>query len=174
MFLARFPRVALADVPTPLQELKRLREVTGGPRIFIKRDDNTGLALGGNKARKLEFLLAEALQLKADTVITTGGPQSNHARMTVAATRKLGLHPVLVLNGDDPGDRRGNLLLDELMGAEIHFTGKEAPVEAVIERVKKELIERGRTHSLRGAAWRFDPTGRPRLCGRDDRTHKPA
>lgn len=130
LFLARgnlssFPRVRLADLPTPLHEAFSLREALGGagacPRILIKRDDNTGLALGGNKARKLEFLMAEALLAGADTVITTGGPQSNHARMTAAAARRLGMQPVLLLAGKDPGERRGNLLLDVLLGADLEF-----------------------------------------------------
>ena len=124
--LDRLPRVALATLPTPLQELRRLRDVLGGPgrspRILVKRDDLTGLAGGGNKARKLEFLVADALRDGATVLVTTGGAQSNHARMTAAAGRMVGL-------AHEPGpDRRGgcpevqgNLLLDHLFGAEVHF-----------------------------------------------------
>ena len=100
-----FPRVHLADLPTPFEGTPRFSRVLGGPQIFIKRDDATALALGGNKARKLEFLLGDALAKQCDTVITAGGPQSNHARMTAAASVKIGMQPVLVLDGDDPGTR---------------------------------------------------------------------
>ena len=124
--LDKQPRVPLAVLPTPISEAPRLRETLGGPdrcpRILIKRDDLTGLALGGNKARKLEFLLADALAQKADVVVTSGATQSNHARMTAAAARAVGLDCVLVLSerrGNPP--LQGNLLLDRLFGATIHF-----------------------------------------------------
>jgi len=124
--LDTLPRVSLATLPTPIHEAPRLREALGGPsrcpRILIKRDDLTGLALGGNKARKLEFLFADALAQKADVVVTSGATQSNHARMTAGAACAVGLDCVLVLSrrGDDP-DVQGNLLLDRLFGATIHF-----------------------------------------------------
>ncbi len=122
----RLPRVALATLPTPLQELRRLRDVLGGPgrspRILVKRDDLTGLAGGGNKARKLEFLVADALRDGATVLVTTGGAQSNHARMTAAAGRMVGLGTSLVLTADaDVPEVQGNLLLDHLFGAEVHF-----------------------------------------------------
>jgi D-cysteine desulfhydrase family pyridoxal phosphate-dependent enzyme len=116
----------LAAVPTPIHEAVRLRAALGGsahcPTIFIKRDDLTGLALGGNKARKLEFLMADALARGADVIVTSGATQSNHARMTAAAARAVGLECTLVLSrrGDDP-PVQGNLLLDRLFGASIHF-----------------------------------------------------
>jgi D-cysteine desulfhydrase family pyridoxal phosphate-dependent enzyme len=120
------PRVALAHLPTPLEEMPRLREVLGGgPRLLIKRDDQTGLATGGNKTRKLEFLVAEALAQEADTLVTAGGPQSNHCRQTAAAAAKIGLRCVLVLGGR-PLPRAqwdGNLLLDDLLGAEARWVG---------------------------------------------------
>jgi D-cysteine desulfhydrase family pyridoxal phosphate-dependent enzyme len=122
---ATVPRIPLATLPTPLHELPRLREVLGGvskaPRIFIKRDDLTGLALGGNKARKLEFLVADALRQGADVLITTGATQSNHARMTAAAARVAGLecHLVLTSKTNDP-PLQGNLLLDRVFGATVH------------------------------------------------------
>ena len=103
--LERQPRVPLATLPTPLDDAARLREALGGrtrcPRILIKRDDLTGLALGGNKARKLEFLIGDALAERATTVITTGAVQSNHARMTAAAARRCGLGVALVLTDHD-------------------------------------------------------------------------
>ena len=124
--LDRLPRVALASLPTPLQEARRLRDALGGParcpRILLKRDDLTGLALGGNKARKLEFIVADALRTQATVLVTTGGVQSNHARMTAAAARMVGLGASLVLTAaPDERDVQGNLLLDRLFGAEVHF-----------------------------------------------------
>lgn len=124
--LDRLPRVSLASLPTPLQEVRRLRDALGGParcpRILLKRDDLTGLAFGGNKARKLEFIVADALRVQATVLVTTGGVQSNHARMTAAAGRMVGLGTSLVLTAA-PAERdvQGNLLLDQLFGAEIHF-----------------------------------------------------
>jgi len=120
------PRVRLATLPTPLHEAPRLRQALGGeehcPRILIKRDDLTGLAFGGNKARKLEFLVADALQQGATRLITAGAAQSNHARMTAAAARLAGLEVSLVLTTPAaPPAPQGNLLLDRLLGADIHF-----------------------------------------------------
>lgn len=120
------PRVSLATLPTPLTEARRLRAALGGeeacPTILIKRDDLTGLALGGNKARKLEFLMADALDKGADVVVSSGATQSNHARMTAAAACAVGLDCVLVLSArhTEP-PLQGNLLLDLLFGATIHF-----------------------------------------------------
>jgi D-cysteine desulfhydrase family pyridoxal phosphate-dependent enzyme len=120
------PRFRLATLPTPLQEAKRLREALGGggrsPRILIKRDDLTGLAFGGNKARKLEFLVADALRAGATYLVTTGAVQSNHARMTAAAACAAGLGAALVLTSKTERPAlQGNLLLDRLFGAELHF-----------------------------------------------------
>lgn len=136
-----FPCAKLAETPTPFEEAPRFSKVLGGPRVFLKRDDATGLALGGNKARKLELLIGEALALGADTVITCGGPQSNHARMTAAAARRSGLNPILVLDGEDPGIRQGNLLLNHLLGAELVFSGDRKSgdmLEEVAQRVREE------------------------------------
>ena len=139
-----FPRADLAVLPTPLESLPRFSKAMGkGVSVSVKRDDATGLGMGGNKARKLEFLVAEALSLGRDTLITCGGPQSNHARMTAAAARKCGLDPVLVLDGDDPGCREGNLLLDELLGAEIVFSG-DREAESMMPEVARELEKRGK------------------------------
>ena len=120
------PRVVLATLPTPLTEAAGLREALGGPRrcprILLKRDDLTGLALGGNKARKLEFLIADAQRLGATTVVTTGAVQSNHARMTAAAGRMAGLAVALVLTTREPDPPlQGNYLLDRLFGARVHL-----------------------------------------------------
>src|SRR5689334_16337533 len=90
MHLSRFPRLRFAHLPTPLEPLDKLSAHLGGPRLWIKRDDCTGLATGGNKTRKLEFLMAEALEQKADTIITQGATQSNHVRQTAAIAAKLG------------------------------------------------------------------------------------
>jgi D-cysteine desulfhydrase family pyridoxal phosphate-dependent enzyme len=129
-------------------------EKLGGPRVLIKRDDNTGLAFGGNKARKLEFLMAEAKSKGADTVITTGAIQSNHARMTVAAARRLGMRAVLVLREikSEPGGYDGNLLLDFLMGADIRLVNPPAErdpkartyaMQNAMERIAGELTDDG-------------------------------
>ncbi len=128
------PRVRLAQLPTPLEELPRLARALGLHRLLVKRDDLTGLAGGGNKARKLEFSVGEALRQGADTLITLGAVQSNHARQTAAAAARCGLRSVLVLGGHPPPSARGNLLLDRLLGAEVVFTG-ERPREEVAARI---------------------------------------
>src|SRR4029079_15132164 len=115
---ARFP---LAQLPTPIEELKSLSRELGGPELLIKRDDQAGLALGGNKARKLEFLVGQALQQGADTLVTLGAAQSNHCRQTAAAAAKAGLKCELILNGREPELRNGNLLLNHLLGANEHW-----------------------------------------------------
>ncbi len=112
-------RVRLAQLPTPLRPLERLSAEIGGPDLWVKRDDLTGAALSGNKVRKLEFSIAEALERGADTLITCGGLQSNHCRATAVAGRQLGLRVHLVLRGVPEGTPDGNLFLDHLLGAEI-------------------------------------------------------
>jgi D-cysteine desulfhydrase family pyridoxal phosphate-dependent enzyme len=119
--LDAIPRVPLAQTPTALEATPRLGAAIGLPRLWVKRDDTTGLALGGNKARKLEYLLAEAQAQGADLLFTTGGKQSNHARMTAAAARRLGMEAVLFLCDPEPPAWQGNLLLDSLLGAEVRF-----------------------------------------------------
>lgn len=114
-------RVPLAVLPTPLQEAPRLAAHLGLRRLLVKRDDATGLAMGGNKARKLEYDLAPALSAGCDVVVTVGGTQSNHAAMTAAAARRLGLDVKLVLGGPDIARRKGNLLLDAVYGAEVRY-----------------------------------------------------
>lgn len=124
MQLSRFPRLRFAHLPTPLEPLPRISEALGGPNLWIKRDDCTGLSTGGNKTRKLEFLMAEALERGADSVITEGATQSNHARQTAAAAAKLGLECHLLIRDlgaahDDHYRHNGNVLLDVLHGATI-------------------------------------------------------
>ncbi|MFZ5882892.1 MAG: D-cysteine desulfhydrase family protein [Chloroflexota bacterium] len=112
-------RLHFAHLPTPIEELPRLSDHLAGPRILVKRDDQTGLAFGGNKTRKLEFLVAEALEQGARTLISGGAIQSNHCRQTAAAAARFGLECILVLTGEMPAQPSANLLLDELFGAKI-------------------------------------------------------
>jgi len=133
MDLEHFPRVSLAHLPTPIDELPCLSRELGGPRLLVKRDDQTGLAGGGNKTRKLEFLVAEALAQGADMVITAGAAQSNHCRQTAAAAARAGLGCALVLGGEPPLTPGGNLLLDQLLGAHIYWTGPDRRGERLEE-----------------------------------------
>ena len=148
MQLSRFPRVRLAHLPTPLEPLAALTKHLGGPRIYVKRDDCTGLALGGNKTRKLEFLMADVLAQGADTVITCGGAQSNHVRQTAAAAAKLGLKCALVQQQTDPWDEpgfteTGNMLLDRLLGASLHPVATEDDRAAGMETLADDLRGQG-------------------------------
>ncbi len=149
------PRIRLAELPTPITDARRLREALGGPsrcpRILIKRDDLTGLGLGGNKARKLEFFIADAVAQGAQTIVTTGAVQSNHARMTAAAARVAGLRAVLVLTSKcDTPPIEGNLLLDYLYGADVRFVPAVDAMlavghdEAVVAEVVSEEAAQGR------------------------------
>lgn len=114
-------KVQLGTIPTQIQSLDSLKKTLKGPNIYIKRDDEIGMALGGNKVRKLEFIIYDALEKKSDIIITSGGIQTNHGRLTVAAANKFGFKPVLVITGEEPERYEGNLLLNDLLGAEIHF-----------------------------------------------------
>lgn len=147
MRLDDLPRVHLAELPTALEESPRLAKAIGIERLLIKRDDLTGLALGGNKARKLEFLMAEAQAKGADVVITCGGGQSNHARMTAAAARKIGMDVILFLDDPMPPVFGGNLLLDVILGAEIRFLGTVPypEVEKAMAEEAAKLTSQGRT-----------------------------
>ena len=140
MNLENLPRVTLANLPTPVQELPRLSR-TLGRSIWIKRDDLTGLALGGNKTRKLELLCADALKRKADTLITGGAPQSNHCRQTAAAAAKLGLRCLLVLSGQPQPPDTGNLLIDSLVGAELVWADDQPRDQAMQETFDRERSE---------------------------------
>ena len=148
--LARFPRVSLAHLPTPLEPLDRLSEHLGGPRIWVKRDDCTGLATGGNKARKLEFLMADALAAGADTIITQGATQSNHTRQSAAASAKLGLDcHVLLEDRTGSTDRQynynGNVLLSQIAGAHLAKRPGGTNMPAEMEALAEELTAQGRT-----------------------------
>jgi D-cysteine desulfhydrase family pyridoxal phosphate-dependent enzyme len=142
--LASRSRMALGHFPTPLEEAPRLSARLGAT-IWIKRDDLTGLALGGNKVRKLEFLIADALERGADTIVTTGGSQSNHARLTAAACRLANLRCHLVLDRGVHPDPQGNLLLDSLLGAHVHLIESSDPMVAVseMESLAEELRDQG-------------------------------
>jgi len=133
MSFGLLPRRSLGFFPTPLMTLDRLTQKLSGPRIFMKRDDLTGLALGGNKVRKLEFLVGEALAQGCDTLVTGGAAQSNHCRQTAAAAAACGLACHLALGGEPPSVAEGNLLLDQLLGAVIHWTGELRKGEKIPE-----------------------------------------
>jgi D-cysteine desulfhydrase family pyridoxal phosphate-dependent enzyme len=148
--LERFPRITLGHWPTPLERCDRLRETLGGPHVWIKRDDCTGLGGGGNKTRKLEYLLGQALAEGADSIVTFGALQSNHARQTAAACARLGLRCDLVLTravarDDDHYLHSGNVLLDQLFGATIHMAGD---ADAATERYR-QIAEAASTEGRR-------------------------
>jgi L-cysteate sulfo-lyase len=147
--LDSFPRVSLASLPTPLEPLPRLSAFLGGPRIVVKRDDQTGLAMGGNKVRKLEYLLGQARAQGCDTLVTVGGVQSNHARQTAAAAARLGMACELVLprivpRSSEEYEQSGNVLLDRLLGARLHVLPAGQSPSSVLERVADELRSAGR------------------------------
>jgi len=137
------PRQSLGFFPTPLIALSRLSKALDGPTIFMKRDDNTGLALGGNKTRKLEFIMGDALAQGADCVITAGAAQSNHCRQTAAAAASLGLECHLVLGGEEPEQTSGNLLLDKIFGSHIHWAGANRKGEE-IPKIVEQLTKQGK------------------------------
>ncbi len=148
MLLSRFPRAELAHLPTPLEYLPRLSRHLGGPEIYVKRDDCTGLAMGGNKTRKLEFVMGDALAKGADTVITVGAVQSNHVRQTAAAACRLGLkcHILLEQRIDDPGElyaTSGNVLLDRLFGAELSEHSAGTDFDQAMEHLAGEIRAAG-------------------------------
>jgi len=126
-------RLNFAHLPTPIEALPRLSDVLGGPRLLIKRDDLTGLAFGGNKTRKLEFLVAEARDQGAKTLISGGALQSNHCRQTVAAAARFGFKCILVLTGEEPKQPSANLLLDELFGAEIVYVAERKDRDRILQ-----------------------------------------
>jgi D-cysteine desulfhydrase family pyridoxal phosphate-dependent enzyme len=141
--LERVPRKELAITPTPLQEMPRLAAAVGLDRLLVKRDDNTGLAMGGNKARKLEYLVAAATRAGADILLTVGAPQSNHCRCTAAAARAAGMDAHLVFNGPPIEAVQGNLLLDRLLGATWTFS-PDRPAAQRMAEVAEELRAAGR------------------------------
>lgn len=142
----RSQKTSFAGFPTPLQRMPRLSEVLGGPRLFIKRDDMTDLAFGGNKARKLEFLFQDAKNKGADVIISVGAVQSNCVCMVASAARRLGIKPVLVLVGKEPDVYDANLLLDKLLSAEIHFIeGYGSHVDDYMNKLADEYRKQGHT-----------------------------
>lgn len=148
MDIFALPRFPLATLPTPLDELPRLSKELG-VRVVMKRDDLTGFALGGNKARKLEFLVADALDKKADVLVTGGGVQSNHVRTTAAAARKAGMDAVGVFFSSPAGQGNGNLLLDQILGAQLVYAQADKhETELVVQRVCDDLRAKGRNPYL--------------------------
>ncbi|MCL0056487.1 D-cysteine desulfhydrase family protein [Dehalococcoidia bacterium] len=151
MSIVKLPRVALGHWPTPLHELPHLSAALGGPRIFVKRDDLSGLALGGNKCRKLEYVLADALKNGVDTLITSGSSQSNHALQTAAAARKLGMEAYLVLVKGMHVETQGNLLLQNILNSTVNIVEVADPSEMFTTMPRKmneladELRSKGRT-----------------------------
>ena len=133
MATKEIPRLNFAHLPTPIEALSRLSEALDGPRLLIKRDDQTGLACGGNKTRKLEFLVAEARDAGAETLITGGALQSNHCRQTAAAAARFGFKCILVLSGDKPQQASGNLLLDQFFGPEIVYVSDRKDRDRILQ-----------------------------------------
>lgn len=148
--LMSLPSVPLAPNATPVEELPRLREALGAgcPRIWMKRDDLLSFGLGGNKVRKMQTVLAEAIEAGADTLVTCGGVQSNHARVTAAAGATRGLDVVLVLNGDEPESPTGNLRLDHLFGADVRVVPSREARHHTMKTVEAELRAAGRSPYL--------------------------
>lgn len=151
MPLADFPRVRLAHTPTPFEPMDGLTKLLGGPRLYVKRDDCTGLAMGGNKARQLEFYLGEARARDADTILITGAVQSNYLRMTAAAAARLGMaceiqHEERVPGMDADYHNSGNVLLDRVLGATIHAcpgVADEKAADAALEAIAGDVRARG-------------------------------
>ena len=146
--VGRFEQAPLAHLPTPFEEMPTLAAELGGPRLFVKRDDQTGLAFGGNKARKLDFILADAVAKGSDSVVTWAGVQSNWARMTAAGSRRLGMDPILVLQRREdqavaPAD--GNLLLDRILGADVRIIEPDGDREATVDEIAAAERASGRT-----------------------------
>ena len=149
MQLAQFPRVKLCQAPTPLEPLPNLTRALGGPQIWMKRDDLTGMGLGGNKVRKLEFLAGEAIARGADHLVTQGAVQSNHVRQTAAVAMKLGLRCTAVLehriDTNDPAYLgSGNVLLDTIMGVELEYRPGGSDMAAALAEVGARLEREGR------------------------------
>ncbi len=150
MKISTFPRIRITHGPTPLEFMPRLTEALGGPNLYIKRDDCTGLGTCGNKTRKLEFLMADALKHQADTIITQGATQSNHARQTVAIAAKMGMQCEILLEDrtgskDESYKHSGNVFLDHLYGAHVTERPGGTDMAAAMNEVAEELRAKGRT-----------------------------
>lgn len=137
------PRLSFAHLPTPIESLPRLSEALGGPRLLVKRDDQTGLAFGGNKTRKLEFLIAEAQAKGARTLITGGALQSNHCRQTAAAAARFGFSCILILTGTRPEEASANLLLDQLFGAQVIYVAERKERDRVLQETFDRALKEG-------------------------------
>lgn len=156
-------KLNIAHLPTPIEELPRLTAALGGPRLLVKRDDQTGLAFGGNKTRKLEFLLADAKKQGSQTLITAGAVQSNHCRQTAAAANRFGFASILVLTGDKPEIPTGNLLLSHIMGSDLVWAGsadRDQALEETFASAQQEgrqpyLIPYGGSNSIGAAAYAY-------------------
>lgn len=149
MHLSRFPRLRFAHLPTPLEPMDELTRALGGPRLWIKRDDCTGLAGGGNKTRKLEFLMADAERKGADTIVTQGATQSNHTRQTAAAAARLGMACHILLedrtgSADADYNYNGNVLLEQLMGASVTLHPGGTDMDAAMAKLAGSLAADGR------------------------------
>ncbi|OYD24287.1 D-cysteine desulfhydrase [Oceanimonas baumannii] len=149
MHLARYPRLHFAHLATPLEPMHQLTKLLDGPNLWIKRDDCTGLAGGGNKTRKLEFLMADALEQGADTIITQGATQSNHARQTVAIATKLGMECHILLedrtgSADVDYNYNGNVMLDQLFGGMLRKYPGGTDMNAAMEELASELKAAGK------------------------------
>ncbi len=138
------PRLNFAHLPTPIEDLPRLTQALGGPRILVKRDDQTGLAFGGNKTRKLEFLVAEAQEQGATMLISAGAIQSNHCRQTVAAAARFGFDCTLVLTGEKPKQASANFLLDQLFGAEIVTVEDRKDRDRILQETFDKAVAAGK------------------------------
>jgi D-cysteine desulfhydrase family pyridoxal phosphate-dependent enzyme len=136
-------RINFAHLPTPIEAMPRLSDALGGPRLLVKRDDQTGLAFGGNKTRKLEFLVAEAREQGAKTLISGGALQSNHCRQTAAAAARFGFKCILVLTGEEPKQPSANLLLDELFGAEIVYVPDRKDRDRILQKTFDSSAKKG-------------------------------
>ena len=165
--LSDFPRVQLAHRPTPLEPMPNLSQLLGGPNLFVKRDDCTGLAMGGNKARQLEFCFGDAVEIGATTVLITGAVQSNYARTVAAAAAKLGLGCHIQLEDRVPGmgeayHGSGNVLLDRLLGAHLYTYPEgedEAGADSALAEIAAELKERGERPYLIYLGEEHEPLG---------------
>jgi len=164
MPLFKLPRIALGQWPTPIHELRRLSDILDGPRIFVKREDLNGLALGGNKCRKLEYVLADAQRRGIDTLITSGSSQSNFALQMAAASRTLGMEPYLVLVKGLHAESQGNLLLHQLLDSNVKIVEVDDPKEMFskiniqMNELSEDFKRRGR-HPMVVPAGAFMPTG---------------
>jgi D-cysteine desulfhydrase family pyridoxal phosphate-dependent enzyme len=138
------PRLNFAHLPTSIEPLPRLSKALGGPHLLVKRDDQTGLAFGGNKTRKLEFLLADAREQRAKTLISGGALQSNHCRQTAAAAARFGFDCVLVLTGEKPERASANLMLDRLFGAEIVYVADRKDRDRILQETFKRSTKEGK------------------------------